>query len=94
MVDALDANLVAANIGATGSNVAADVNGDGVVNAADALLVRRQKGRRVTISVRERVVKRNRADFHEKKARPWFTKSVAGSELSSGICRESKENAV
>ena len=49
VVDALDANLVAANIGATGSNVAADVNGDGVVNAADALLVRRQKGRRVTI---------------------------------------------
>ncbi len=49
VVDALDANIVAANIGATGSNVAADINGDGVVNAADTLLVRRQKGRKITI---------------------------------------------
>ena len=49
VVDGLDANIVAVNIGATGSNVAADINGDGVVNAADTLLVRRQKGRKITI---------------------------------------------
>ena len=49
VVDTLEANLVTQNIGATGANGASDINGDGVVNAADTLLVRRQKGRKITI---------------------------------------------
>ena len=48
-VNTLDSSIVAVNIGATGSNLPADINGDGVVNAADALLARRQRGRRITI---------------------------------------------
>jgi len=49
VVDLLDSQLVLNATGLLGLNLAADVNGDGLVTSADVVHTKRQRGRRIMI---------------------------------------------